>query len=209
MLTDAYKNIALFYDFLFERGLRRAWLLGIGMWSPKKGMRVLDIGCGTGSQLLMYLNHGCTVSGVDQSPSMIGVARKKTGNAARLDVLEMDTLPYPYGSFDLVLLSMLMHEVSEAMQIKLLAEARRVMTNAGKILVLDYHPKSTQSFRGWLERLITILIERMAGPENYNNYKKYIECGGMPALIKHHRLKIEKELVFDGGNLGLFLLANE
>jgi SAM-dependent methyltransferase len=39
---------------------------------------LLDLGCGTGTHALMFAQRGYAVTGVDRSPAMLGLARKKT-----------------------------------------------------------------------------------------------------------------------------------
>ena len=65
------------------------------------GQPVLDVGCGTGRLLLDYLQQGIDIDGVDNSPDMLAVCRKK---AAALDLhanvyeqyLELLELPRKY-----------------------------------------------------------------------------------------------------------------
>ncbi len=44
---------------------------------PYNGMRILEIGCGDGGNLLPFARRGCKVVGVDLSPSRIAVARQQ------------------------------------------------------------------------------------------------------------------------------------
>lgn len=72
--------------------------------------RALDLGCGTGTNVLYLARHGFDVTGVDISSRAIATARRKierAGLAARArvyagDVARLDTLPVA-GSFDLAL----------------------------------------------------------------------------------------------------------
>jgi len=66
-----------------------------------RGRRLLDVGCGTGKSFLPMLERGWEVTACDISPSMLALARAKTGNAARLSVADMTELPV-FGEFDLV-----------------------------------------------------------------------------------------------------------
>jgi SAM-dependent methyltransferase len=46
---------------------------------------LLDLGCGTGTHALLFAQRGYAVTGVDRSPAMLGLARKKTeGDDVRL-----------------------------------------------------------------------------------------------------------------------------
>lgn len=72
--------------------------------------RALDLGCGTGTNVIYLARHGFDVTGVDISSRAIAAARRKierAGLAARArvyagDVAGLDTLPVS-GSFDLAL----------------------------------------------------------------------------------------------------------
>ena len=79
---DPYRFVARRYDKLFEpmnRGLR---LLGLRMFRPKEGMSILDVGCGTGVHLELYQRYPCDMYGIDPSPAMIDVARRRLGDRA-------------------------------------------------------------------------------------------------------------------------------
>jgi len=44
------------------------------------GQRVLEVGCGTGAHLDVFLKKGLNVTGIDISPHMLWVARQKLGS---------------------------------------------------------------------------------------------------------------------------------
>ena len=111
---DAYRRAARRYDQLFGRlnaGLRG---LALKMFPPREGMDVLDVGCGTGLQLAGYQQARCHVSGIDASPAMLTVARRRLGDNASLQLGDATRLPYPDRAFDLVLASTVLHEMSPA-----------------------------------------------------------------------------------------------
>ncbi len=45
------------------------------VYPPKEGMLVLDVGCGTGTNLSLYHEAGCSVFGIDSSPAMLAEAK--------------------------------------------------------------------------------------------------------------------------------------
>ena len=80
------------------------------------------------------------VSGIDPSPEMIEVARKKAQRAGldidfRIGVIE--SLPYADGSFDVVTSSLMMHHLPYEVQQKGLAEVFRVLRPGGRMMIAD------------------------------------------------------------------------
>jgi ubiquinone/menaquinone biosynthesis C-methylase UbiE len=92
--------------------------------------RTLDVACGTGF-LTRHLRGG--VVGLDQSPSMIEVARDQVPDAEFVvgDALSM---PFPDGSFDRVFTGHFYGHLEEPERIRFVAEARRV---APELVVVD------------------------------------------------------------------------
>jgi SAM-dependent methyltransferase len=68
---------------------------------PVAGRRVLDIGCGVGAFLRLVADRGGEPSGLDASGSLIDFARTRLPDAD-LRVGEMEELPWPDETFDLV-----------------------------------------------------------------------------------------------------------
>jgi len=82
----------------------------------RSGHRVLDVGCGTGSLTIQLkrLNPETDIVGLDPDPKALALARRKAARAAvsiQLDQGFGDELPYPDGSFDRVLSSLMFHHV--------------------------------------------------------------------------------------------------
>lgn len=77
----------------YEEAIRR---LGIGA-----GQRVLEVGCGSGVFLRAAADRGAQVAGLDASEALIAVARTRVPEA-NLVVGDLQSLPYPDDSFDVV-----------------------------------------------------------------------------------------------------------
>jgi ubiquinone/menaquinone biosynthesis C-methylase UbiE len=76
----------------------------IRLLKPKKGERVLDIGCGTGNHLLFFYRIGLDVTGLDASPYMLDIARSRLGHKACLKRGKAEDLPFEDNEFDITTL---------------------------------------------------------------------------------------------------------
>ncbi|MEX5635695.1 MULTISPECIES: class I SAM-dependent methyltransferase [Parafrankia] len=119
-------------------GEARAWKL---LWHRVLGpppARVLDVGCGTGSMVLLLASFGYEVVGVDASAPMLTQARRKAdaaGLKVELHVADASSLPFPDGHFDatvakLVLWTMLDPEAA-------VTDWRRCTRPGGQVAAID------------------------------------------------------------------------
>lgn len=178
-MNDTYDNIARFYDWVAGwtlASLRR----GVAQMAAQSGARsVIDIGCGTGLQLLELKRQGLRAIGVDNSKAMLDVAQKRLGEGTEADLALASgaALPFAAGEFDLSMLTLVLHE-SDDEPFALLDEALRV---APRAYVLDW---------GLTERNLDYpvhagirVVERMAGRRHYAAYKDYLHRGALEGLI--------------------------
>jgi demethylmenaquinone methyltransferase/2-methoxy-6-polyprenyl-1,4-benzoquinol methylase len=205
-LKDPYKNIAKWYDLIFEPLNSGLWNIGIKMYPPQKEMTVLDIGCGTGSFLKLYQKEGCNVFGIDLSPTMLKEAQKKLGETADLRLCNATATNFPGGKFDIIISSTVLHEMPIDVRLLVLKEAKRILAKDGRVLLIDFHPDTEISIKGLYTKIIITIAELLAGRDHYKNYRHFIRNGGLPSLIDSTKLKIVDHKIVGGGNLGIFLL---
>ena len=91
---------------------------------PEHGESILDIGCGTGSDLQTFLDRGLQVTGLDPSPYMLDIAQKKVGYRADLHRGVAEDLPFDDNSFNYACLITTLEFVEDPK--KALEEACRV-----------------------------------------------------------------------------------
>ena len=206
MTEDPYRRVANIYDRLFESQTSGLRLIGVRMFLPKKGMKVLDVGCGTGIHLDMYRRFNCNLYGIDTSPSMLDVARSRLGENAELHLGEATQMPYKKDTFDLVLCMLALHEMDQLTRILVLSEIRRVLKTDGHILLVDYHTGHVRPVKGWLTKLIVVLSEIAAGRRHFRNYRHFISINGLPRLIEESQLVEKKTKVVADGNIALYLV---
>jgi ubiquinone/menaquinone biosynthesis C-methylase UbiE len=106
------------------------------------GLRVLDVGCGTGNLLRATGKRHPDVElvGVDPDLKMLARAESKTRRAGvevRLDRGFAQELAFPDDSFDVVFSSLMLHHLDRASKDEMLAEVRRVLRPDGVLVLAD------------------------------------------------------------------------
>lgn len=107
------------------------------------GRKVLEIGCGAGTDLCEFARNGARVIGIDVTEIAIELTRKRLEvEGLQGDVLEYDgmTLPFEDDRFDLVFSWGVLHHTPYIED--LLAEAHRVLKPGGELKLMLYHKRS-------------------------------------------------------------------
>lgn len=206
MIRDPYRKYARKYDTYVEPLNTVVRQIGIKMYPPERGMCVLDVGCGTGTNLSLYQNAGCNVFGIDLSPSMLDVAQKKLSKLAHLQLGDGSKMPYPKNFFDLIIAFLTLHEIPGNIRTHVMDEMVRTLKLDGKILLIDYHPGPIQFPKGWWYKTVILMFEILAGRDHFRNYRDFISKHGIPGLINSQKLNIVEKKIISKGNIALFLL---
>lgn len=94
--------------------------------------RMLDIGCRDGSIGQLLCKRGNEVIGIEISETAVALAREKGLHALRLDV-EVEVLPFPEESFDVVVAAELIEHIYDID--RFLEEIRRMLKNGGFLVL--------------------------------------------------------------------------
>ncbi len=126
----------------------------------RPGMRLLDLGCGTGTFVVLAKRRcpEARVTGIDGDPKVLAVARAKAAKAGvsiQLDEGLADRLPHGDGAFDCVTSSLVLHHLTRDEKLGALREVRRVLAPGGAFLLLDFGPPV-----GVLARVAAALVQR-------------------------------------------------
>jgi ubiquinone/menaquinone biosynthesis C-methylase UbiE len=208
MNKDPYKKIAKTYDRYVEPSIAVLRQIGMKMYTPREGIHVLDVGCGTGTNLMLYHEAGCNVFGIDLSPTMVEVAQKKLGDRAEIRIGDASKMPYSDDSFDLVTGYFTLHEMPSQIRPAVISEMARVVKHDGRILLIDYHLGSIHFPKGWMYKAIILFFEIMAGREHFRNYRDFLSRNCLAGLISTKNLRVSNEKIVSGGNVALFLLTS-
>jgi ubiquinone/menaquinone biosynthesis C-methylase UbiE len=148
-----------FYDpltRLFGAGRARAKLLDAAAVQP--GARVLDLGCGTGelALALAWREPQARITGLDPDPLALARAREKA-SAAGANIAWAQgyagRAPFPDGSFDQIVSSLVIHHLSSEQKREAFRDALRLLRPGGALYVLDFGPPRTR-----VDRALTALL---------------------------------------------------
>jgi demethylmenaquinone methyltransferase / 2-methoxy-6-polyprenyl-1,4-benzoquinol methylase len=103
---------------------------------PRDGGHVLDVATGTGLVAAELLRRGFDVTGLDQSPEMLEVARRRLAGRARIVEASAEALPFPDGGFDHLTVTYLLRYVDDPEAT--LVELARVVQSGGIVASLEF-----------------------------------------------------------------------
>jgi ubiquinone/menaquinone biosynthesis C-methylase UbiE len=131
-----------FYDLLTRAlGMGRVYDNLIAQAELADGLRVLEIGCGTGNVTtrVKRAEPGADVIGTDPDPLALARAQRKAQGLAgiRFERAYAQELPFADGEFDRVLSSMMLHHLDEDVKAGALAEVHRVLRPGGRLHIVD------------------------------------------------------------------------
>ena len=141
----SYDRLTAIYDPVIRFSTRERLFKGrlLDQAGVEPGMRVLDLGCGTGT-LAIWLKQrepGAEVVGLDGDPEVLDRGRRKAAEAGvdvRLDEGLSFDLPYEDGSFDRVVSSLFFHHLKRDAKEATAREVARVLRDGGELHVADF-----------------------------------------------------------------------
>lgn len=150
--TDGHPVFAALYD-RCSGSMERKWMGGRRerLLAGARGA-VLEVGGGTGANLPHYRNVDRVIL-TEPDPFMRKrLCRKRESARFPVEVseAEAEVLPFPDGSFDTVVSTLVLCTVSE--QASALGEIRRVLVPGGRLLFIE-HVRATGSMARWQDRV--------------------------------------------------------
>ena len=169
----------------YDRGIskvEKGLLSGAREWVGARATgRVLEVAVGTGRSLRFYPKD-VVVTGVDLSPAMLEIARRRARTLRRevdLRVGDAERLEFADGSFDTVVCALGLCAIPDA--VAAIREMRRVLVPGGRLLLLD-HVRSTWPPVVALQWLLERVTIRTAGEHFTRRPRRMAEAEGFEVV---------------------------
>ncbi len=162
------------------------WMKKLIGFDQYRGKRLLEVGCGTGTDSLQFARGGAIFTGVDLTPRSIEIARKRFevyNQPGEFVFGDAENLNFPDESFEVVYSFGVIHHTPDTQRAA--SEIHRVLKRGGKAIVMVYHRSSLYYWgsiilkRGLLHRELW----KASPDELMSRYVEHTETDGRP-LVK-------------------------
>ena len=156
--SDAEMGSREFFERVEAHRYEKEWHIpAAANFAGTRGLKVLEIGCGIGTDGAQFARAGADYTGIDLTDAAIELARQRfavSGLSGNFLVSDGENLNFPDNSFDLVYSHGVLHHTPDIEAA--LAEIHRVLRPGGRALVMLYH-------RGSYNYRVGIRVLRRAG----------------------------------------------
>lgn len=165
--ADAPPGTRRFYELVEAHRYRKEWHIpGAAGFDKTGGLKVLEIGCGLGTDGAQFAEAGADYTGVDLTEAAVDLARKRFelfDLAGSFRTADAENLDFPDDSFDLIYSHGVLHHTPETG--KAIQEIHRVLRPGGRAVVMLYH-RNSYNYRvniSIMRRLGAQLLRRESG----------------------------------------------
>lgn len=172
------------------------WMPEVMGFDQFAGKRLLEVGCGMGTDLLQFARGGALVTGIDLTPRSIEISRHHLSlYGARGDFANADCehLPFADQSFDVVYSNGVLHHTLDTEGA--VREIHRVLRPNGLARVMLYHRGSWAYWTQVVLRYGILRAELLRGNSAQDIMSKYVEFnagGGRPLVKVYSRLQARR-----------------
>jgi SAM-dependent methyltransferase len=186
-----YGSFAWAYDQLSERAVTTecghvvAVLAGRGVAT---GAALLDAGCGTGRYAVELAEHGYRVTGLDASPDLLDVARRRPG-ASAVDFVEADLVKLPAAPhYDAILCRGVLNDVIEDTDRRDAFQAFARALSAGGVLMFDVREWEATAERKTREPVHETTIDTSQGTLTFRSHARLDSATRQLRIAERHVL---------------------
>jgi ubiquinone/menaquinone biosynthesis C-methylase UbiE len=142
--ADAELGSRRFYELVEEHRYQKEWHIPEAAdFASTRGLRVLEIGCGLGTDGAQFAKAGADYTGVDLTEAAIKLARKRFelfDLSGEFRTADAENLDFADESFDLVYAHGVLHHTPDTA--RAVHEIHRVLRPGGRAVVMLYHRNS-------------------------------------------------------------------
>ena len=167
------------------------WMPELMGFKSFAGARLLEVGCGMGTDLLQFARGGAHCTGIDLTPRSIAITRQRFAlYEQRVDLLigDGERLPFANDTLDVVYSNGVLHHTPDTAGA--ISELHRVLKPGGTAKVMIYH-KNSLNYWGELMLHRGVLrgdLLRGRSPEEImSSWVEYSEHGGRPLVKAYTR----------------------
>lgn len=156
--ADAEPGSRRFYELVEEHRYTKEWHIpGAAEFVKAAGLKVLEIGCGLGTDGAQFAKAGADYTGVDLTEAAVELARKRFelfNLPGKFKTADAEKLEFADGSFDLVYSHGVLHHTPDTE--RAVKEIHRVLRPRGRAVIMLYH-RDSYNYR------VNISVLRRAG----------------------------------------------
>lgn len=142
--TSSENDRVAYFQSIEQRRYEREWHIPIvARFDRFEGKRVLEVGCGIGTDGIQFARNGAEYVGVDLSPASVALAQEqfdRRGIEGTLIIANAEQLPFPDDQFDHVYSFGVIHHSPDVPAV--VEEIRRVLKPHGTATVMVYNRSS-------------------------------------------------------------------
>ena len=173
------------------------WMPSVMGFDKFAGARLLEIGCGMGSDLLQFARGGAVCTGIDLTPRSVEITRhrfKLYGERGDFVLSDGEHLPFADESFDVIYSNGVLHHTPDTAGA--VREVHRVLRRGGTAKVMLYHKNSLYYWSEMIVRRGLIGGEFLRGRSPHQIMSRWVEHsehGGRP-LVKVYSRRESRQL---------------
>lgn len=172
------------------------WMREVMGFDKFSGAKLVEVGCGMGTDLLQFARGGAHVTGVDLTPRSVEISRHRFRlyeMQGDFSLADAERLPFADNSFDVFYSNGVLHHTPDTEAA--IREAHRVLKPGGTAKVMLYHKNS---WCYWFELMFRQglvngeLLRGMSPNDIMSKYVEFNESGGRPLVKAYDRLEAHK-----------------
>ena len=193
--ADAQPGSRLFYELVEQHRYEKEWHIPEAAgFNKTKNLRVLEVGCGLGTDGAQFAKAGADYTGIDLTQAAVDLARRRFelfNLPGTFRIADAEGLDFPDNSFDLVYSHGVLHHTPDTPGA--IREIHRVLRPGGRAVVMLYH-RNSYNYR------VNISMLRRAGVHllRWNSGLKLVHLltGESEDALREHSRRLRSERAY-------------